>query len=135
MTERMSVAAYRLAIAHGDDRAGRRKHKYGAKPQKVDGKHFASKFEAERYGQLKLLLRAGSIRMLRLQPRFDLVVDGQLVGVYVGDFGYEEPFAATAWREVVEDTKGVLTALYKLKKRLFVQLYPHIDFREIKRAA
>lgn len=118
-------------------------HKYHAKRTEVDGIKFASKAEARRYGELKLLERARQIRALRLQPRYalcGLVVDGadcrdvnvgaivntrRPIAQYVADFEYEEPhpqLPQTHWRVVVEDVKGVLTETYKLKKRLFEAL-------------
>ena len=50
----------------------RRPSKYRAIAAEVDGVRFHSKAEAKRYGELKLLLRAGSIRNLELQPEFRL---------------------------------------------------------------
>lgn len=131
MTQVLSVAEYRLLVARAPDRAGRRKSKYGAKPCVVDGHRFPSHLEANRYGCLKLLMRSGAIRDLRLQVRFPLEFDGVAVATYVADFVYQELLGG-AWRQVVEDTKGFATQVYKLKKRLFLQAYPHIDFREIK---
>jgi hypothetical protein len=136
--ERLTAAEYR-AIIEGEAKLSRR-HKYGAKPVVVDGHYFPSKFEAERYGVLRTLERAGTIKDLRLQPRFPLVVDGEEIGVYVADFRYLEKMqhggvvAPGAWTDVVEDVKGAVLQLYKLKRRLFRKLYPDLDFREIKRA-
>lgn len=93
----------------------------------VDGHRFPSKFEATRYADLKLLERAGQIADLRLQPRFPLVVRGKKVGTYVGDFWYIE-----GRETVVEDTKGVVLPLYRLKRELFLVLYPGVVFREIR---
>lgn len=126
-TDRLTIAEYRALVA--DKKTTKRRHKYGAKPQRVDGHYFGSTFEAQRYGQLKLLVQAKAIFDLKLQPRFDLMADGEKVGVYVGDFSYIEPRG----RRVVEDTKGVETETYKLKRKIFKIQYPMIDFREIKR--
>ena len=46
--------------------------KYNAKKTIVDGITFDSKHEADRYCELKLLLRAGAITDLRLQVPFEL---------------------------------------------------------------
>jgi allantoicase len=80
----------------------------------VDGHRFASKREAKRYGELRLLEAAGKIMALELQPRFLLVVNGVLVCTYVGDFQYTDAEAKT----VVEDAKGVRTHAYNIKRRL-----------------
>jgi hypothetical protein len=93
--------------------------KYGAQRTEVDGITFASKKEARRYGELKLLQRAGTIRDLKLQPRFPLTVNGRLVCTYVGDFEYlTVPIGA----RIVEDAKGFKTPEYKLKAKLFKAL-------------
>lgn len=94
--------------------------KYGAVRTEVDGISFASKKEARRYGELKLLQRAGKIENLSLQPRFPLVVNGLKVCTYVGDFLYGIPGDASSL--VVEDAKGFKTPEYKLKAKLFKAL-------------
>lgn len=107
--------------------------KYHAKPLTVDGIRFASTREARRYGELRLLVLAGQIWDLTLQPSFELHVryggppiyltmqtgprepvlpaEGT-VGVYRADFAY-----ATKDGTIVEDVKGVRTALYNWKKK------------------
>lgn len=93
--------------------------KYHATPTMVDGIRFASRAEANRYGELKMLARAGEITDLELQPRFPLVVNGVKVGTYVADFRYRDRGGAT----VTEDVKGVRTAVYRIKARLVTALY------------
>lgn len=108
-------------------------HKFGAVHTEVDGISFASKAEARRYGELKLMERAGKITDLRLQPRFDLKMvrlagmgGTEIVAVYVADASYTERGVFT-----VEDTKGMETPLYKLKKKMFEAQYG-IKITEIK---
>lgn len=91
----------------------------------IDGIRFDSKKEARRYADLILLQKAGAIRQLELQPRFPIVVNGVKVCTYVADFAYFEN------ARVVEDVKGVRTAVYKLKAKMLLACYPGIDFREI----
>ena len=93
--------------------------KYGAVPLVVDGVRFASTREARRYGELRLLERAGQIWDLTLQPEFPLhaaAICGaeplELVGKYRGDFAY-----ATKDGTIVEDAKGVRTPLYRWKRK------------------
>lgn len=106
--------------------------KYGAKKTVVDGITFASKKEAKRYDELKLLLKSGVITDLILQPRFILqdkcVVRGEKLRAieYVGDFQY-----MYNGELIVEDVKGVLTEVFKLKSKLFKYKYPHIILKEI----
>lgn len=87
--------------------------KYNAVKTVVNGIRFDSKKEARRYGQLKLLERSGNITELSLQPRFDLTINGCKCGFYKADFRYIENN-----KEVIEDVKGVKTAVYNLKKKL-----------------
>ena len=117
--------------------AARRRSKYNAKPQVVDGVRFASKAEAKRDAELQLLERAGAIRDLKRQPRFPLVVNGEKVTTYVGDWTYVETKAAKPLgahplviiRRVVEDRKGVQTPAFKLKWALAKALHPEIEWR------
>src|SRR3990167_9782276 len=95
----------------------RPRSKYGAQPTEVDGIRFASKKEAHRYAELKLLEKAGEIRDLELQPRFPLEVQGAVIAEYRGDFRYQErSYEGTCrgcWRTRVEDVKGVRTPVYR----------------------
>lgn len=110
--------------------------KYRAKKAKVDGIKFDSKREANRYCELKLLEKANEIRNLELQPRFllqDKFVDkhGKTHRKieYVADFMYVDKDG----KKIVEDVKGMMTDVYKLKKKLFLNLYDkEFDFREIR---
>jgi hypothetical protein len=102
-----------------------KRHKYGAVKTEVDGIVFASKKEAKRYQELKLLRKAGKIAALELQPSFDLVVNGVKVGRYVADFRYAEQDL-----EVVEDAKGYKTDIYRLKKKMVEAQYG-IEIREV----
>lgn len=94
--------------------------KYHAQYTTVDGIKFASKKEATRYRELKLLERAGVITKLRMQVPFILVDKSQFGRQikYLADFVYEED-----GETVVEDTKGFRTDVYKLKKRLVAEKY------------
>lgn len=105
-----------------------RRSKYRAIPTTVDGIRFASKAEARRYSELQILKAAGEISELTLQPRYRIEVQGRKICDYVADFGY---FNALG-RYIVEDVKGVLTPVYKLKKKL-VKACWGIDIEEVKR--
>lgn len=114
----------------------RRYSKYNAKKTIVDGHPFDSKREAERYCELKLLERGNEIRDLVLQPRFllqDKFVDKQgdthRKIEYVADFLYIDKDD----KAIVEDVKGVLTDVYKIKKKMFLKIYDEqYEFREIR---
>lgn len=95
-----------------------KRHKYNAVRTTVDGRTFASKREAKRYGELRLLEREGRIWGLECQPRFILHVNGQKIGQYVADFQYFEYMDGQVRdQRVVEDAKGMKTPLYSWKKR------------------
>lgn len=107
----------------------KRGHKYGAIRTEVDGIRFASKAEARRYSELKMLEKAGKIARLQLQPEFklyaprtgihgDQIVGGwqNYVGTYRADFAYDE-LTPQATRRVIEDVKGFKTPMYRWKKK------------------
>ena len=115
--------------------------KYQNKPVvTIDGQRFDSEAEARRCGQLLLLQRAGAIRELRRQVRFEVIraqIDrhGKTVrpASYVADFVYEEPVpvpgAPDEWRLVVEDLKGIRSEADCMKRKLMLQVHG-IDVRE-----
>ncbi len=94
----------------------------------ADGVHWDSKAERRRWGELRFMVEAGLIIDLERQPRFPISVNGIVVGVYVGDFQY----VRVADDElIVEDVKGVKTAIYKFKKKCIAAEYG-ITITEIK---
>lgn len=101
-------------------------NKYQNKRVAVDGIIFDSKKEATRYKELKLLERAGKIKDLRRQVKYELQPKYKLNGKtnrsisYVADFVYYDIDKET---EIIEDTKGFKTDVYKLKKKLFEYRY------------
>ena len=105
-----------------------RTNKYGAKPRRVDGIYFHSTREAMRYRELQLLVKAGAIKDLTLQPRFELWVPkagcdtNVSVGHYKADFGYTD---TKTNERVIEDVKvpATRTTVYKLKKRIVEAFY------------
>ena len=104
-----------------------KRNKFGAKPTIVDGIRFASKAEATRYMDLKLLEKAGHISGLKLQPSFLLTAADEFgntfdIGHYVADFEYLDETGA----RVVEDVKGgraTQTPLFKWKREHFEAQY------------
>ena len=98
--------------------------KYNAKRCEIDGIKFDSKLEGARYLQLKMLQKSGKIWGLRVHPRrYPLQVAGKIVGHYVPDFEYSEPDETGEARAIVEDVKGVRTAIYRLKRKMFEAQY------------
>lgn len=122
--------------------------KYGNKKTQTDGIFFDSKKEARRYAELKMLLKVGAISDLELQKPFELIPaqyepvarygkngkrlkDGKKCieksCVYKADFVYIDNETG---QQVVEDTKGMRTTDYIIKRKLM--LYVHgIKIKEI----
>ena len=107
--------------------------KYKAKKTVVDGITFDSKKEAARYSELKLLEHAGEVHELQRQVKFLLIPpqkeNGKVIERecrYIADFVYKDKEG----RLVVEDTKGVKTKDYIIKRKLM--LYVHgIRIKEV----
>lgn len=125
--------------------------KYGAeKATGADGSKYDSKAEARRHGELMLLERAGEIRNLKRQVRFELLPAVRFHGsaratpamVYVADFTYDARKVITApahapvrdedeWVPVIEDCKGARTRVYLMKRHMMKALLG-LDIRETK---
>jgi len=106
-------------------------NKYHNKKTDIGNITFDSRKEATRYLELKMLERAGKIQGLALQPRFELIPKqrGEKAVTYTADFSYLD-----AGRLIVEDVKSPITLknqAYIIKRKLFKQKYPDIDFREV----
>jgi hypothetical protein len=84
----------------------------------VQGIKFDSKWESQRYLYLKSLERAGTVKDLELQVRYNLMVNNEKICAYIADFRYQKQNKDGEWYEVVEDAKGVETPEFKLKKKL-----------------
>lgn len=115
--------------------------KYGNKKVRYDGIIFDSRKEARRYYELKLLQRAGQIKNLELQKSFELIPaqyetfkrigktgkelkDGRRLLEkscnYIADFVYTD---AKTGKQIVEDTKGMRTKDYIIKRKLMLYRY------------
>lgn len=102
-------------------------NKYHAEPIHVDGVRFASRKEAARYLELKLMSKAGLIDELELQPVFPLHImelwrSGMPIviaycGKFTADFRYRD---LQTGEIVVEDVKSSVTKTeaYRLRKRI-----------------
>lgn len=118
-----------------------RRSKYGNRKTVVDGITFDSKKEANRFRELQLLERAGKITALQRQVKYVLIPTqrefsneiykkgahqghfkpGKVLEKecsYIADFAYIQDGAY-----VVEDTKGVRTEAYKIKRKLMLERY------------
>lgn len=107
-------------------------NKYRNKKVIVEDYVFDSIQESKRYKELKLLLRAGEIKDLQLQPHFLLQEAFKKNGKtyrkieYIADFMYVEN-----GKTIVEDVKGIQTDVFKLKHKLFEKKYPELELKII----
>lgn len=104
----------------------------------VEGHTFDSKKEAEVFVQLRALEKAGAIRNLEVQPRFEFSLRGQPVRhlpklrngrpvkgrpiTYSADFKYEE-LRKGKWEPVVLDVKGFDTQVSRIKRALVLAFH------------
>ena len=108
--------------------------KYHSKKVTVDGIEFASKKEANRYTELKLLEKQGYIKDLELQKQFELQPRFKKNGktyrpiTYIADFVYLD---LRTNKNIVEDVKGFKTDIYKLKLKMFEYIYLDLELKEI----
>ena len=121
------------------------RNKYNARKVTVNGETFDSQKEYKRFCELSLLQRAGKIADLRRQVKFVLIpaqrepdrigkrggiIKGKLLEqecAYYADFVYRDVLTGVT---VVEDTKGMRTDVYKIKRKLMLKEYG-IRIREV----
>lgn len=110
-----------------------KQNKYGNEKTVVDGITFASRKEASRYQELKMLEKAGEITGLSRQLRIELIPKTKLYRavVYIPDFVY---FDKREGKTIYEDVKGYKGGnayqLFKLKKKILYWRHG-IDVREV----
>ena len=108
--------------------------KYGNKAAQWRGEQFDSQAECRRFQVLVALVETGVIRALVRQPSFALapkaIVGGKVKRAltYRADFGYT---MISTGKAIVEDVKGCLTDVYKIKRHLMVTVHG-IDILETK---
>lgn len=101
-------------------------NKYHARKTVIDGITFDSIAESNRYCQLRLLEQAGTITGLQVHKPFVVWDHGKEKIKYIADFTYQEN-----GKTVCEDTKGVVTQVFRIKSKLFRARYPDIELRVI----
>lgn len=115
--------------------------KYNNVKTTIDGETFDSKKEARRYCKLKLLEKAGEIKCLERQVKYVLIPaqydyyerygkkgqklkDGHTLlekeCSYIADFQYHD---ARTGKLIVEDTKGLRTKDYIIKRKLMLNKF------------
>ena len=123
VAERITTAQLKEELA----KKATRKSKYKNRITEVDGHKFHSAKEANYYRTYKALEKRGVIRDLELQPRFDIVINGQKVGFYKADFAYRDKRQEgrhIGWScKRIIDVKGIDTALSRFKRKCVEALY------------
>jgi hypothetical protein len=96
--------------------------KFGNVWTEVDGIKFQSKAEANYYGRLKVLKRAGMIKDFKRQVPFRIVVNGIFICTYKADFVV---YHNSGTRDVVDVKSEATENLYffQLKKKLLFALH------------
>lgn len=116
----MTVEQYWKENGVGPAVAALRSGKYNAKRTEYNGRIFDSKAEATMAEELDNLRSshdpAQKVTLVEYQRKYRLEVNGELICTYVADFYVEYATGRTA----VIDAKGVLTPVYKLKKKLML---------------
>jgi hypothetical protein len=113
--------------------SAQKRAKYGNKKAKIDGYTFDSRAEANYYIVLRQRAANREILDLTVHPSFVLVDSftdrygkRQRAIKHVADFSYTEKGT-----KVVVDVKGVQTAVWKIKHKLFLKRYPEIDYQVV----
>lgn len=84
----------------------------------IDGITFDSTKEARRYQDLVLMQKVGQITDLHRQVPFEIRINGMHICTYVADFTY-----VRAGKDVLMDTKGFRTEMYRLKRKLMFAIH------------
>lgn len=90
-----------------------RGNKFGAIKTTLDGHKFDSKREAAVYADLKLRERIGEIEGIKVHPKYQITINGQLIANYTADFDFYERERGC---RITVDVKSPATA----KRRDFV---------------
>lgn len=100
--------------------------KYGNRKCTINGITFDSGREANRYCELMMLAKGGVISNLELQKEFELIPaqyrEGKCIEravKYIADFVYTDNMTGAT---VVEDTKGMRTKEYIIKRKLMLYM-------------
>lgn len=106
-------------------------HKYGAvRTTCLHGHNHASKKEAMWCVKLHQLQKEGKIKDLKIQERFSLDVGMSHICDHIVDFYYTIVTCGASLGGVTE-VKGMGTPEWKLKKKLFNAIYPHIQYEVV----
>jgi hypothetical protein len=118
-----------VARLTGEKIVGTKPNKYKNVRTEYGGIKYDSKFEAEFAQKLDLMKICGQIKSWRRQVPFNIRVEGKNICKYIIDFEILHNDGKFEYIEI----KGVETAAFKLKRKLFLQTHGNIRYRVIKR--
>ena len=110
--------------------------KYNNRKIIIDGIQFDSQKEGYRYKELRLLQRAGLIKDLKLQTKFELQPSFKKNNKTIRAITYKADFdyLTKDGRHIVEDVKSKGTEkdkAYRIKRKMLQYKYQNIEFKEI----
>lgn len=106
-----------------------RPNKYHARRTKCNlGHSHPSMLECNYCNQLQMLVKAKEIKSFEAQKKYELRVNGQLIGCHKPDF----TVVKNDGKVEVHETKGMETSDFRLRKNLFEAIYPEIPYIVIK---
>lgn len=104
-------------------------NKYGNRKIIIDGIERDSIAESNRFEQLKILQRVGTIQNLQYQVKYELIPKQQgqyrneRAVTYIADYVYDVVMPDGSLRQVVEDCKGHRTKDYIIKRKLMLYIH------------
>jgi hypothetical protein len=105
------------------------KHKYNAKRTKCNlGHSHPSMLEGQYCNQLQMLQKANEIQSFDYNKRYELRVNGKLIGHHKPDF----TVTTNDGKIEIHETKGMITTDFMLRKNLFEAIYPDIKYIIVK---
>jgi len=94
-----------------------------SKYKSVKCEHLGIKFnslkERNQYIKYLHLQSIGEILSIKLQPRFDIIINGKFCGFYKADFEIEMPDKSIK----IVDVKGMRTTVFNLKLKIIEAMY------------
>jgi hypothetical protein len=113
--------------------------KYNSRCVTIDGYTFDSIRESQRYGELKLMEKAGKIRHLKVHPKIKLQLEFYYKDkkikpiIYEADFYYVEQYNENLI-DVIEDVKGYETQMFRLKWKMLLYQFRNspVEFRIVR---
>lgn len=107
--------------------------KYHNKITVIDNIKFQSQKEGMRYLYLKNEMKLGIISDLKLQVKYNLQPSFKINGKTIREINYVADFVYKTndkGETIIEDVKGMKTAIYKLKAKMFAYKYK-IEIKEV----